>query len=56
MQPEYNEQMKQQIEKREKVRDSINEKDEMVKFVHELLLDDMPAIYNDEYENNCGNL
>ena len=47
-QPEYNEQMKSQMEKREKLRDSINEKGEFAKFVRELLLDDLPQIYNDE--------
>jgi hypothetical protein len=40
--------MKLQMEKRKKLRDSINEKGELAKFVRELLLDDLPQIYNDE--------
>lgn len=46
-QPKYNEQMKHQMEKREKLRDSINEKGALAKFVRELLLDGSPQIYND---------
>lgn len=37
-----------QMDKRKKIRDSINEQDEYAKFVHELLLDDLPQIYKDE--------
>lgn len=40
--------MRQQMDKREKIRNSINERDEIAKLVHELLLDDLPQIFNDE--------
>lgn len=43
--------MKIQMQKREKLRDSINEREEFARFVHELLLDDVPQIYNDELIN-----
>ena len=41
--------MKHKAVKREQIRNSINEKDEIAKFVRELLLDDLPQIYNDEW-------
>lgn len=47
-QPESNKKMKSLLEKQEKARDTISEKEEIAKFVHELLLDDLPQIYNDE--------
>ncbi|CAO1402574.1 unnamed protein product [Diamesa tonsa] len=47
-QTKYNEKMKHQMQKREKLRDSINDREEFARFVHELLLDDVPQIYNDE--------
>lgn len=40
--------MRQQMDKREKIRNSINGRDEIAKLVHELLLDDLPQIFNDE--------
>lgn len=40
--------MRQQMDKREKIPNSINERDEIAKLVHELLLDDLPQIFNDE--------
>lgn len=36
------------MKSREKLRDSINEKEDLAKFAHELLLDHLPQIYNDE--------
>jgi hypothetical protein len=40
--------MKQRVEERKKVCNEIKEKDEIAKFVKELLLDDLPQIYNHE--------
>lgn len=34
--------------KRRTVRDTMNAKEGIAKFVHELLLDDLPQIFNDE--------
>jgi hypothetical protein len=40
--------MKLKMAKRETTRNSIKENEEITKFVHDLLLDDLPQIYNDE--------
>lgn len=40
--------MKRKMYEREKIRDSINEREEFAKFVNDLLLDDLPQIYKDE--------
>jgi hypothetical protein len=40
--------MKLKMAKRETTRNSINEKEEIAKIVHDLLLDDLPQINNDE--------
>jgi hypothetical protein len=48
LQPDYNDQMKLKMAKRETTRNSIKENEEITKFVHDLLLDDLPQIYNDE--------
>jgi hypothetical protein len=44
----YNEQVRQKMAKRETVRDEIRKKEETAEFVHDLLLDDLPQIYNEE--------
>lgn len=43
--------MRQQTDKREKIRNANIDREEIAKLVHELLLDDLPEIYNDEYVN-----
>lgn len=40
--------MKLKMVKQETARNAINEKEKIAKFVHDLLLDDLPQIYNDE--------
>jgi hypothetical protein len=47
-QPKHNEEMEIRMQTREKMRNSINEKEVLAEFVRELLLDDLPQIYNDE--------
>lgn len=47
-QPELNKQMWMKMNKQEQIRNSILEQTEINKLVNELLLDDLPQIYNDE--------
>lgn len=48
MQPKFYEQMRINMASREALRNSIRDQDEVARFAHELLLDDLPQLYNDE--------
>lgn len=47
-QPEYNNQIKVEMDKQENIRNSIIEESKIAKFLHDMLLDDCPQIFNDE--------
>jgi hypothetical protein len=48
MQPKLNEKMRINMANREALRNSIRDKDDIARFTRELLLDDLPQLYNDE--------
>lgn len=48
MQPKLYDQMRINMANREALRSSIRDQDEIARFAHELLLDDLPQLYNDE--------
>jgi hypothetical protein len=48
MQPKLNEQMRINMANREALRNSIRDKDDIAIFTRELLLDDLPQLFNDE--------
>lgn len=41
-------QLRSEIESRDKVRRTLQDSDDVAKFVHQMLLDDLPQIYNNE--------